>query len=412
MNIMHHLIAFLRHLIRRYIEDGCRESAAALTYTSLFAVVPLMTVSYAVLSAVPEFQSVGNDIQSMIFSHFIPSTGAEIQQYLVQFSQQAQKLSTVGAAFLAVTAYLMLKSIETTFNKIWRTQQNRKGLSNFLLYWAVLSLGPIFIGIGLLVTTYLLSLSIFETEDVALITPLFLQFLPLLLVTATFTLLFAAVPNCHVPFKHALIGGAITAICLELSKQLFTTLVANTSYQVIYGTFAAIPLFLVWVYFSWLIVLMGAEFVRALSSFHALKSSDYPNLILTIGLIDAMAKQQNNNQPPFHDEDITSQPWLFDNDSISAHHWQALRTTLLEQKIIYQTNDDAYVLGINIHLIDIWSLAKRLPGGLDLEELSSITAIEKDSCPWLAKLKQAIVNINQHNQQQLDSSLSALISEK
>jgi membrane protein len=409
MKIVHNIHAFLRFLVRRYIDDGCRESAAALTYTSLFAVVPLMTVSYAVLSAVPEFQSVGNDIQNIIFSNFIPSTGAEIQQYLVQFSQQAQKLSAVGAAFLAVTAYLMLKNIETTFNKIWRTQQHRKGLSNFLLYWAVLSLGPIFIGIGLLVTTYLLSLSIFQAEDVSLITPLFLQFLPMILVTATFTLLFAAVPNCHVPFKHAILGGAITAICLELSKQLFTTLVANTSYQVIYGTFAAIPLFLVWVYLSWLIVLMGAEFVRALSSFRSLKTSDYPNLVLVIGLIEAMSEQQNGNCPPLNDDDITSKPWLFNSDSISAQHWLSLKTALLEQKIIYQTNDDAYVLGINTHLLDIWSLAKRLPGGLDLDELHSIVALKHDDCQWLTKLKRAISNIDQHNKQQLDSSLSALL---
>ena len=249
MQGVNYWLNFGRYVINRYREDDCNRTAAALTYTSLFAVVPLMTLMYATLSIVPAMESVSTSIESFVFENFVPTTGHEVQAYLQQFSQQARKLTGAGIGLLAITAILMLRNIENIFNKIWRTRENRKGLSSFLLYWAMLSLGPLFIGLAFAITTYLLSLKVFSEQVEAIhLSQYLLTITPYLLTSAAFTLIFTAVPNCKVPFKHAVSGGLLTSLCFEAAKYLFALLVSNASFEVIYGTFAAIPLFLMWIY--------------------------------------------------------------------------------------------------------------------------------------------------------------------
>ncbi len=394
-------LSFLRAILRRYREDHCQESAAALTYTSLFAVVPLMTVSYAILSGVPEFQSVGTELRTLIFNNFVPTSGSEIENYLIQFSSQARKLSSVGVLFLAVTAYLMLKSIEKTFNKIWRSHHNRSGLRTFLMYWAILSLGPILIGLSLATTTYLLSMSFFNDSEFSGSLPIMLSLLPAILSTAIFTLLYTAVPNCYVPLKHAFYGGIFTTILLSSAKAAFTSLVSNTSYQLIYGTFAAIPLFLLWIYLSWLIILFAAQFVYALSYQSRNDSADYPDLLLSMALIRTLYQHQQQGSS-FTDKDISHQPWLFEKTSISPQRWQQLRQKLIDSRIIFDTQDSGYVLNVNLHQLTLWQLTEKLPSSLNRENISAICAIKNIDCPWLKTLQQHL----QHTTDTLKSELT------
>ena len=181
-------------------------SAAALTYTTLFAVVPMMTVTFAMLSAVPAFQGVGEQIQHFIFRNFVPSTGAAVQEYLWAFTEQARQLTWVGVLLLAVTAFMMLVTIEQAFNTIWRVRKSRRGVSSFLLYWAILSLGPLLLGSGFAISTYLTSTSLLSGPDAVVGAKTLLSFTPLLFSVAAFTLIYATVPNARVPLKHALAG--------------------------------------------------------------------------------------------------------------------------------------------------------------------------------------------------------------
>ena len=142
-------LGFWLSLYKRFVENRGAGNAAALTYTTLFAVVPMMTVTFAMLSAIPAFKGVGEDIQGFIFNNFVPSTGETVQEYLREFTTQARQLTWFGVGLLAVTAFLMLVTIEKTFNVIWRVRQPRRGMSSFLLYWAILSLGPLLLGAGL-----------------------------------------------------------------------------------------------------------------------------------------------------------------------------------------------------------------------------------------------------------------------
>ena len=398
-------LSFIRHVQQRYIADGCSNSAAALTYMSLFALVPLLTVMYAILSAVPTFQEVGVQIQGIIFENFLPSAGTEVEDTLKQFSEQARKLTGVGIAFLGITAILMLKNIEKTFNAIWKTHDNRSGLSSFLLYWAILSLGPIFIGLALGISTYLVSLKvIFDQVDVIGIGPQLLRLTPYFLASAAFTLIFAAVPNCKVPIKHALIGGLITALIFELAKQLFAGIVSNASYQTIYGTFAALPLFLLWIYLSWLIILAGAELVHALGGYNARKNDNFSDIVLTLAILELLwSKYQKGFSTK--EQFLLQKPWLFNLHSISAERWTPIRDRLFSAGLLRIAEAGHFILGRDLNHYTLWDLTTLLGQSID----SSSGDIDKLPA-WFQQCLEHINATKQHNQQALSIPLAQLFA--
>ena len=255
--------SLLPEAIRRFSKLGHKTHAAALTFTTLFALVPVLTVMYSALSLLPSMADTRQDLENALLSNLVPASGDALMGYLYQFSEQAKKLTAVGIVFLFITAYLMLRTIEETFNKVWQLEHGRKGLSGFLLYWAVMSLGPLMLGSGLAVSSYVASLSLWQSEWVpsygvqllTLVAPFITSF-------ATFSLIYWAVPNCHVPLRHAMAGGLFTALVFEIGKEIFAELTTVfPSYQLIYGAFAAVPLFLLWLYISWAMILLGAELV-------------------------------------------------------------------------------------------------------------------------------------------------------
>ena len=170
---------FLRLLVQEYVAKGCRQQAAALTYMTLFALVPLLTVAFTMFSLFPAFEGMSDSVRAFLFMHLLPDTGLEIQQYLTDFTQQARSLTMAGVPMLLITAFLMIKNIEIAFNDIWSVKTPRKGLISFLIYWAILSLGPLLLGVGLAMSTYLLSLELFMDEHDSLgILPVLFGFSP------------------------------------------------------------------------------------------------------------------------------------------------------------------------------------------------------------------------------------------
>jgi membrane protein len=249
--------------IQRFTKLSHTTRAAALTYTTLFALVPLMTVIYSVLSLLPSLQQGSGAIEQLLMDNLMPASGDALMGYLHQFSRQAQQLTVVGIILLMITAFMMLRAIENTFNQIWQLPNGRKGLSSFLLYWAILSLGPLMLSAGFAVSSYIASLGLWKEDWVPTIGTIALGvFIPYIFSFLAFTLIYWAVPNCNVSLKHAAIGGAATSLLFELGKEIFSA--ATTffpSYQLIYGAFAAVPLFLLWLYVSWVVILFGAEVV-------------------------------------------------------------------------------------------------------------------------------------------------------
>lgn len=346
--------AFLRYLVRRYVEDGCRSSAAALTYMTLFAVVPVLTLVYSLLSIIPAFQSLGGQVEALLFDNFIPESGAEVRRYLVEFSAQARKLSLAGGVILVVTSYLMLRNIEATFNHIWGTVGGRKGLLGFMQYWAVLTLGPFMVGMGIVMHTYLLSFQLVVDEiDTLGITGAILEYLPWLMSWMAFSLLFIAMPNCRVVIRYALAGGLVTTILFQLAKMLFGFFITNSSYYTVYGAFAVVPVFLLWVYLSWMIVLGGAEFVRSLETFKSARlGHNYPDLIAVLMVCRVCLREQEKGRA-VTDRDIVEA-------GIDQQHWRRLRTLLLGKKVLMVTASGAYVLTRDVNAMRLWDVIELL----------------------------------------------------
>ncbi len=347
---------FLQLLGRSYREDGCKESAAALTYTTLFAIVPIMTVAFAILSAIPALQERSGEIQQWAFANFAPGAGEKVLEYVNEFSRQAGNLTAIGAIFLFVTSVLMLRTIERNMNRIWRVTTPRSGPMSVIMYWAVLTLGPLSLGAALGISSYLTSMSLI-TDTVALLggMRLWLSLLPLLFMTMALTLMYVVVPNCYVPVRQGLIGGFVAACLFELAKGGFTLFITmSPSYEVVYGAFAAVPLFLLWLFISWNIVLGGAELVRVMVVFGEYRS-ELPRLQSLLRLLEILWRRQQQGRI-LRVQEVRRVLKL-----AGASHWEEFRNLLMDLRLMRRTENGEFVLGRDLTTLSLTELIDMLP---------------------------------------------------
>ena len=262
------VVPFFVHLATRFWRDRCPMVASELAYTTLLALVPLMAVGFSVLAAFPVFQHLITDIQNFIFQSFVPAFGEVVERYLLEFARQASGLTALGIVALVTTALMMMGTIERSLNDIWGARPRRRILSSFLVYWAVLTLGPMLVGTSLAVTSYLVSLPLFTDSNSEEVRGYVIRLLPFLSTTLAFGLLYVVVPNRIIPVRNALVGALIAAMLFDLANRAFAIYVTQyASYQKVYGALAAIPVFLVWIYVSWVVILLGAEITHSLTTF-------------------------------------------------------------------------------------------------------------------------------------------------
>ncbi|WP_051711009.1 YihY family inner membrane protein [Andreprevotia chitinilytica] len=259
------LLGFGRFVGARLGADRCLQTAGSLTYTTLLAIVPLFTIALTLFSAFPMFSDYSGRFRMFILSNLVPDTaGKVVGTYMKQFSDNAEKLTAAGTIGLAITALLLMFTIEKTLNQIWGVRRPRALLSRTLIYWATLTLGPLLLGISLSLTSWF-----YQTTGIGGSFPLMLRLGPLLLIFATLTLLYMAVPNCFVPRSHALTAAVVAGLLLEIMKNLFGLYISHFgNYKMLYGAFAAAPIFLLWLYVCWVIVLGGAVLSASLSYWH------------------------------------------------------------------------------------------------------------------------------------------------
>lgn len=390
-------LVFVRSLVRQFQANQGILNAAALTYTTLFAVVPLMTVSYSMLAAVPNFKGVGEQVQGWIFENFVPATGAVVQEHLGTFATQAQSLTVVGVIFLAVTSIMMMKNIEAAFNRIWRVAEPRKGISSFLLYWAVLSLGPILIGLGLLLTSYIASLSFFTSATEVVGRARLLSLLPPLFSALAFMLLYAAVPNCRVPLKSAAIGGLFAAVMFELAKRGFVQFVTlSPSYQLIYGAFAAVPIFLLWIYISWGIILFGAELTRLLTVSRLNKyRTNEPHLYTLLAVLHRLWQAQEQG------ESIPDHVLLKEIPGLDQGRWDDYVQLLQEIGLVRRTEGGQYLLCRDLNRYTLHDLQQALPWPLPDPQ-------PEQEEHWQQSLYERLERLKHQRGEVLDVTLQAL----
>lgn len=257
---------FARLVLAQFGDDRLNRVAQALSYMTLLAVVPLTTLAFGLFSVFPVFEDWMDTVQDFLYTHFVPASGDVVQKYLTQFASKSAQLTAIGLLFLIFTALFLMETVEETFNDIWRAPQKRKPLHRFLSYWAILTLGPILLGLSLSLTSYLVSLPFFKQATLfGKAGALFLEALPMLAELLAFTLLYVVVPNIYVKVRHALVASFVAMVLFEVAKYGFAFFVINYSaYQVIYGAIAALPVFLIWIYVSWAIILLGAVIAAAL----------------------------------------------------------------------------------------------------------------------------------------------------
>ncbi|MDD5325437.1 MAG: YihY family inner membrane protein [Polaromonas sp.] len=252
----------------RFREDHMGLTASSLTFTTLIALVPFFTVALAVFTAFPMFAKLQDALQGWLMQSLIPDNIArQVLGYLTQFSRQASKLGIAGLAVLLVTAIALVLTIDRTLNGIWRVKKSRPLAQRVLIYWATLTLGPLLLAASLAVTSYVLSASRGLVDALPVSLRFLLDLVQFFLVAGGMAGLYRYVPNTYVKSAHAWAGGLFVAAGLELAKKLLAIYLDMVpTYSLVYGAFATLPILLVWIYVSWVIVLMGAVIAAYLPS--------------------------------------------------------------------------------------------------------------------------------------------------
>jgi membrane protein len=253
------------HVWRHFSEDRLFDEAASLSYTSLLSMVPLLAVVFGVASIFPVFQQWSEQLQSFVFTNFVPASGDQIQSYVSGFLESVGKLTLTGTFVLIITALLLMIRIERTFNLIWRVPTARSIGNRVVMYWAVLTLGPLALGAAIGLSAQ----PVFEQVAVGAATHSNWRALGIFSLSwLAFALMFFLVPNRRVRLSHAMVGAFLSAALFGLAKKAFVTFVANASFNVIYGALATIPIFLFWLYLVWIVVLLGASLAASLTTFN------------------------------------------------------------------------------------------------------------------------------------------------
>jgi membrane protein len=256
-------LTFCAAIARRFQEERATQTAGSLAYTSLLSMVPLRTVALAIASAFPVFENAIDTLQTFLFDNVLPDAPGldAVTEQIDSFTRNAGRLTAIGIIGFMVTSVMLMLTIDNALNRIFRVQRRRSLLQNVIIYWAVLTLAPVLIGVSLSMTT----MSLADSPGSVV-----LRGLPFLSTCVALALLYGVVPARRVELRHAAVGGIVAGIGFEVAKRAFALYLQQVpTYALIYGAFATIPIFLVWLYVSWVVVLAGAVFTAMLPTYHA-----------------------------------------------------------------------------------------------------------------------------------------------
>jgi len=285
----------------RFYEERGLQTAGSLTYTTLLSIVPLITVALAVATAFPVFDDAIGALQLFLLENVLPDAAGidTITDQISAFSTNAGRLTAIGLAFFFVTAVMLMTTIDTALNHLFRVQRRRPMLQQVLMYWAVITLGPILIGGSLSMTSFAVGAS-FGWLKLGYVADAVLAVLPFVFTCLALMLLYAVVPYRHVRARDAIIGGVLAGVAFEFAKRGFALYIGRfPTYSLIYGAFATIPIFLVWLYMSWVVVLAGATLTAILPAYRyaegrAIPGREFVDALLVLSML---ARAQKNGGP-------------------------------------------------------------------------------------------------------------------
>ncbi|MEQ1065171.1 YihY family inner membrane protein [Acinetobacter sp. XH1741] len=397
---------FILFVIKRFEADRCREQAGSLTYTTLFAVVPMLTVFLVIISSIKALEPARQQLQHLIYSNFLPKSTIAFDKALNAFTEKSSNLTVIGVLFLFVTTVLMLTSIETVFNRIWRVKETRSGIVGFMRYWTIISLGPIILGSAFVISSTVASMNLLSNNFTGyqLDGAFLLWLISFVLTVLGFFILYWTIPNRTVPLYSAAIAASLSAVLFEILKNLFSFVMSNfTSYEIIYGAFAAVPIFLLWVFLSWNIVLLGVEVSFALTAFHSGKEQKRHPVLMLLDILELFYKKQKLG------ESVNDKEALGILGRGEIGRWPAYVILLEEQNLVKRTDKDEYVLVRNLSQVDFWSFFTALPYPLPLRQ--DVLNVHEDD-EWMEKIGPALVESNDYLAAKLSIPLSTIFEEK
>ncbi|MDZ5646168.1 YihY family inner membrane protein [Nitrospirillum sp. BR 11828] len=256
------VVGVTSYAVRRFYRDNCLQAVGSLTYTSLLAVVPLLTVGFAIFQAFPAFQTLRAEAEMLLLQNLVPQVGENLTDRLQQFVSNAGAMTGVGVLGLAVTSILLFFSIEGAYNAIWRSRERHSVLVRVLSFWAVLTMAPLLLGVSLSLSSIAVS---YLGAEGSVVVELVRRVLPGILESAFFGLTYLAIPTRPVRWQDALVGGVVAGAAMEAAKVGFAVYIGQVhTYTTIYGALSVLPTVLLWLYLVWCLILFGAEVTAAL----------------------------------------------------------------------------------------------------------------------------------------------------
>ena len=341
-------------VLRQFVKDQCLIRSSGLTFASLLALVPLLVVIFSVIRVLPVFDQLSGQIQAFIFNNFVPHSGAVIQKYVLGFETQAGRLPIMGFAFLIVTALLMMVNIEKNLNDILSIRYQRHFTGSLLLYWAMLTLGPLLIGVSIAISSYLASFQWLHGFTLAGAHQLLWVF-PVLAEFFAMSFLYLVVPHGVIRLRYALLGALVATVLFECAKRLFTLYITFfPTYALLYGALATIPIFLLWLYLCWIMFLFGAEVVNGLRHQHALSSQhDVPLFLVAYQILGHLYTAQRQGNPLNLSQLLDRVP------DCSVSSMRAVLALLAQRKWVKEMRE-VYLLAADVHQKTLGDLIKAL----------------------------------------------------
>lgn len=270
-----YLTLFFRVFFKRVQQNQIPITAGYLTYNTILAVVPLIMVVFSVFTIFPFFTEATGQIKELIYDNFAPSAGDLVQEYLESFVENSRKMGLISTLGLVVVALMLIHSVDKALNGLWHEPRKRSIWVSFLLYALLLVFAPLLTGMSIAISSYIMSLKMFDEFEGLSLGNYLLNYVPFLLTWLLFSVIYWLVPNTKVKWHHALIGALLAGIFFTLGKQIFIWYITTfPSYQAIYGALATLPITLLWIHLSWQVVLFGGQFAAVLKDVEQIQQGE------------------------------------------------------------------------------------------------------------------------------------------
>lgn len=404
-------LGFARTALARFGEERGFVIAASLSYTSLLALVPLIAISLSVLSAFPAFDAIEGRLVEQALGYIAPHAGLDVQTYLDRFVANTSNLTALGIVWLAVTAIMLLSTIEAGFNAIWRVDSPRPLIKRLIAYWTTLTLGPLLLGAGLSLSTVIFAAGSLSSLGIGSAVPLggLVRVLPFAFAAIGLSVFYLALPHRRVEWRHALLGGVIAALLFEGLKVLFGLYVSRLgTFESVYGSLSALPVFLIWMYLSWAVVLFGAAIAAARPEWRAARMTAAHGGALTparcllraLQVIDLL--HTTGHAGGTADNDMLLAAAAGDGDALAT-----VMTRLHSAGYIARTDADTAVLIRDLDDITLHDLYRALGYAIDTFDPESAA-----DTPWAGELAALLAQAEDAGRGVLSQSIRQLLSVK